>query len=140
MKILADFPGLLLLPVATFFAIGSVKKNKLGFSKKCSVINMIVTMTMYGITLIIFYHRFKVPGLNLYNFFYGLLIPIILVSFIALVLNVVFLALDEKCCCNQSRSCVPQICCGPSCYDFTYYYINTTDDIFICQCDEKNEK
>ena len=62
------------------------------------------------------------------------------VLFITLVLNITFLVLDEKCCCNQSRSCVPKICCGASCYDYKYNYIDTTDEIMIWQCDDKHEK
>ena len=143
-KILANFPGLWLLPVATFFTIGHFKENKLGFSKKCSIINMIVTIAMYGITLSIFHFLLQSEGVTrrwlvlTHIFWFGqIFTPVLLIT---LFLNVIFLLLDTNCCCNHSRSCVPKMCCGPSCYDFTYHYIETTDEIEIWMYDEDNEK
>ena len=140
-KILADFPGLWLLPVATFFTIGYFKENKLGFSKKCSIINMIVTVAMYGITLglsTLLPRRYGSWLDDGYTKYFGIIFtPVLLIT---LLLNVTFLLLDTNCCCNYSRSCIPKMCCGPSCYSYTYHYIDTTNEIEIWKYHEDIEK
>ena len=150
MKILVDFPGLWLMPVVSHLTFGPTRincvssnsivfdKRKLGFSKLLTVINMIITFSSYSITTIIvsFVYANEDFNLSLYDAKISNISVLVPTMIISIICTVIFLVLDTSYCCNFSRSCQPQCCCGPSCFEFIYQYINVTDKIEIWQCDE----
>ena len=74
-------------------------------------------------------------GLNYLNLYELLLLSAV----ISVILNIIFMVLDLDCCCNQSQSCFPTCCCGPTCFKLKYEYIDTNDGIEIWKSDDKNE-
>ena len=60
--------------------------------------------------------------------FYFLSIPL----FLSLIFTVIFLLLDEKCCCQQSKNCLFPFCCSYECYEYETFVIDTnTNDLKI---------
>ena len=163
-KVLFGYPGVWLLPVATYFSVGPKKlqcsrsnvntrpRRKLGFSKIFTIVNMAVTINMFLVVYLItdYYLHHKnissditnsstggggVTGLNYLNLYELLLLSAV----ISVILNIIFMVLDLDCCCNQSQSCFPSCCCGPTCFKLKYEYIDTNEGIEIWKCDDKNE-
>jgi len=134
-KIIFNYPAAWMLPIATYFAIGPRKisccskqkclKNELGVSKKLSAINMTLTVMIYAAFISYFYVGVSVKG------GFGLFISVVFVPILisGLVFNIIFLLLDEKCCCARSQNCFCSSCCGQNCYEYEGYYINTKSDI-----------
>ena len=151
-KVIFDFPGLWLLPAATYFSMGpkqieccksrnyAYQRRKLGFSKIATIINMTITIVMFGITFYLTnfslnhaqssYDIFGPLGLIFMTFLFP---PILVFS---IILNIIFMVLDTNCCCNRSQSCHPQCCCGPNCFKLKCEYINMYNDIEIWICDD----
>ena len=133
-----NYPGLVLLPVASYFCIGpkkvafctqnehSIGQNLLGFNKALTMVNMVLTTIAYGttITVTLFPIQLDVFGVSLTSntilalFFCG---PIYCIG---ILFTVIFLALDTNFCCKKSQKCYCLYCCGPHCFRFRYEYIN----------------
>ena len=141
-KIIANYPAAWMLPIATYFVIGSRKmpccskdkrqKNELVFSKKFSAINMTLTVLIYAAFISFFYTprstgQYANRPLNPYSdeLLYAYFIPVLMLS---LTFNIIFLLLDEKCCCSRSRKCFCSSCCGSNCFQHDIYCIDTKND------------
>ena len=153
-KIIFEYPGLWLLSVATYYTVGpknvqfcslerNLQRKKLGFSKKLSVINMIMTNFMFLVTFwfIVFYDiaetGFKDGFFSTLGHFFiwgFYTAPFLIFAFI---FNLIFMVLDLDCCCNRSQSCCPKLCCGPQCFGLRREYIDTNNGIEIWKCDDE---
>ena len=122
-----------LLSVATYYTVGpknvqfcslerNIQRKKLGFSRKLSIINMIMTNFMFVVTFcfIVFYDiaetGFKDGFFSTLGHFFiwgFYTAPFLIFAFL---FNMIFMALDLDCCCNRSQSCCPKFCCGPQCF------------------------
>ena len=141
-KIIFNYPAAWMLPIATYFVIGPLKiscclkqkylKNELGVSKKLSAINMTLTVLIY-VAIIFYFHSTLLLFLLKYShdIFVILLIPFVPSLILSLIFNIIFLLLDEKCCCivfSRSQNCFCSSCCGSNCFEHEVYYINTISD------------
>jgi hypothetical protein len=138
-EIIFNYPALLILPAFSYFVVGpetlpccgqsrnNSERHHLVISKKCTIINMALTLLFYGIVMVIPCVGLGdvefVPNMCVCRFFYGIVIPTFLLGSVTLTL--LFLALDKQCCCASSQKCFCSCCCGPHCYEFRKDYINT---------------
>ena len=119
-QVIINYPASVVLPIATFFTIGSLnskcciqtqkRQRHLGFSKWSSIMNMVLTLLMYLI-LLPYFAKYSHPGLS--ELFTMIFPPVIL---LCLVFNIIYLTLDQPCCCSGSQKCYFDGCCGPSCF------------------------
>ena len=136
-KIIFNYPQAWMLPVATHFTIGSPKiscssnqkclKNELGLSKKLTAINMTLTVLIYVLFITYFYLFTYITFSTGYNkFAFGVFfVPVLALS---LLFNIIYLLLDEKCCCSRSTNCLCSSCCGSDCFEHEIYVIDTKSE------------
>lgn len=153
-KIVLGYPGLWLLPVATYFTIGPRRvfccsskpsdhqEHELGFSKHLTCVNLILTLISYAITITIFLYRYKFDDEILYIVFPAAFVSVLIIG---ILFTITFLSLEQSgcscslgCCCTCSCKCCT-LCCSPSFFEFNYHYIRInreTNELQIGQRDE----
>ena len=111
LKVLLNYPAALMLSCITYFTIGppesncysTIKANRhLGLSKFYSCINILLTVTM-NVAVILYYASYDSRRLNI-------LIPWGPLLVVGLLIYLIFLTVDEKCCtskCCYQSSVVP---------------------------------
>ena len=128
-QVLLRYPAAWMLPIATYFVIGPIKssccsktdrrKHLLGFSKHCTIINMILTFAMH----VIIFHLFSLVD-DFDDDFY-IISSVVIVT--GLIFNAIYLLLDQSCCFSGSQNCFCVCCCGPECFKTN---VNVID---VCQ-------
>ena len=113
-QVILAYPATWMLPIATYFMIGpqksyccsktNVHQYHLGFSKPCTIINIILTVTMYA-------------GIFTYFAYYFLWGYTGMVLLLSLVFNIAFMLSDLKCCCF--------CCCNNDCRKHETHVIAT---------------
>ena len=138
--IIFNYPALLILPAFTHFKVGPKtlsfcgnstnisQRHHLVVSKKCTIINMTLTLFFFGLVMVISHvvlgdAIFGKEASSSFEFFFGVIMPPIVFSSITLTL--IFLALEKQFCCSGSQNYFFPCCCGPRCYNFRNEYINT---------------
>ena len=120
MYAIARYPGSVVLPIATYFAIGikyafcpetKEKRKYLGFSKRCSVANLILNIIMQAFMYILLMASLQSENNDKHHS-----IGFLTVFFLALAFNITYLSLDQPCCCSSSQECYCTFCCGPKCF------------------------
>ena len=152
-QVYSRYPAAWMLPVATYFIIGPTKstccsptnnqRHYLGFSKHCSIINMILTGIVHAI--MITYYQITINHTNnqVDNFltFQDIVRFIFIPTFIiGLIFNCIYLSLDSllyPCGCLGSQNSFASFCCGPQCYKTDIYVIDTGQkELEIVQIDD----
>ena len=140
-KIILNYPAAWMLPIATFFVIGprksfccskaSVHRHHLSFSKPFTIINIMLTFILLPIAMLQWEVSFNFKKFIANFLFYS--VPI----FISLIFNIIFLSLDENCCCQQSKKCFFPFCCSYKCFEHETFVIDTnTNDLKIVKIDK----
>ena len=138
LEVILRYPASWMLPITTFFTIGPTKSNcssdanrprsYLGFSKKNSIINMILTVVMYA-ALISYFRSYDSELSWKMNIFFVIL-------FVSLILNTSYFLLDLPCCYFGSNKCLCVCCCGPECYETNVHVIDASqNELEIVQID-----
>ena len=137
-KLIFRYPAIWLLPAVTYFVIGprelrcckqnenNVMRHQLGVSKCFSLLNLLMTVMMYGTMIALF---LTIPDQIFENYWLNYFMPYFPWVFcLGIIFTIIFLLLDESCCFSGSQKCLCTRCCGPDCYKFQYQYINVNHD------------
>lgn len=134
-----------MMPIASYFVIGPRKisccskrkylKDELGVSKKLTAINMALTLLIY-VDFISYVYSVLHPSDYLFHdlltisfyYTYRLSTPFISMLILNLVCNIIFLLLDENCCCARSQNCFCLSCCSPNCFKHEIHFIDIKTD------------
>ena len=152
-QVIIRYPASWVLPLATYFTIGSKislkcpredkRKRLLGFSTRCSFFNMIASIFMYGGIIAFLLVNDYYDGSGIFkpfwiDIFLPLFIPVIVLG---VTFNIIYLVLDEPWCCLRSNVNICFNCCGKDCYKSKIHVIDLDgDEIKIISITYEEEK
>ena len=127
-QVMIRYPASWVLPLATYFTIGSKislkctredkQKRLLGFSIRCSFCNMIISIFMYGGIIAFLLVNDYYDGSGIFKpFWIDIFIPLFIpVLVLGVTFNIIYLVLDEPWCCLRLDMNICLNCCGKDCF------------------------
>ena len=152
-QVIIRYPASWVLPLATYFTIGSkisIKcsteekpKRLLEFSIRCSFCNMIISIFMYGGIIVFLLVNDYYDGSGIFKpFWIDIFLPLFIpVLVLGVTFNIIYLVLDEPWSCLRSNVNICFNCCGKDCFKAKIQVIDVEgDEIKIISISDDEKK